>query len=205
MIYLYTGTPGSGKSLHTARIILDALKLRKRPVIANFDINSKTKGYDARFWYIPNGQLTPDFLYDFAREYWQDKAVKEDSITLVLDEAQLLFNSRSWNESTAGASRMDWIEFFSQHRHYGYKVIFACQNDRMIDRQIRSLVEIEVKHRKLANYGWKGLLLSLPFGGKLFATVDYYYGLNEKVGMSFTLPRRKYFRLYDSYNRFKQA
>lgn len=201
MIYLYTGTPGSGKSLHTARDIRDTLHFKKLPVIANFDINSSTKNYDSLFVYVPNDQLKPDFLYSFAREYWQGKPVKEDSILLVIDEAQLVFNSRAWNAK----QRMDWIEFFSQHRHFGYKVIFIAQFDRMIDRQIRCLVEIEVKHRRLDNYGMKGKILSLPFGGKLFAAVNYYYGLNEKVGMTWYLPRKKYFKLYDSYNRFEQA
>lgn len=205
MIYLYSGTPGSGKSLHLAQVIYDTLKFKRLPVVANFDINHSTKGYRENFWHVPNGQLTPSFLYDFARMYWGSRKVSEDSILLALDEAQLLFNSRSWNEATAGASRMEWIEFFSQHRHFGYKIIFVAQNDRMIDRQIRSLVEIEEKHRRLSNFGLKGKLLSLPFGGRLFGCVRCYYGLNEKVGMSWMLPRRKYFRLYDSYNRFEQA
>ena len=75
----------------------------------------------------------------------------------------------------------------------------------MIDRQIRCLVEIETNHRKLGNFGLKGLILSLPFRGRLFLAVSYYYGLSEKVGTSFLLPRRAYFRLYDSYNRFRQV
>ena len=41
MIYLYTGTPGSGKSYHVARDIYFFLHYG-RNVIANFDIN-----YDA--------------------------------------------------------------------------------------------------------------------------------------------------------------
>lgn len=204
MIYLYSGTPGSGKSMHAARLVLDYLG-RKRPVIANFDINPATRRKGELFHYLPNGHLTPQWLYDFAREHWGGARVREDGILLVLDEAQLLFNSRSWNEATAGASRMDWIEFFSQHRHYGYRIVFIAQHDRMIDRQIRALVEIEVKHRQLGNFGLKGKLLSLPFGGRLFAAVDCYYGLGDKVGTKFMLPSRRCFRLYDSYNRFEQA
>lgn len=205
MIYLFSGTPGSGKSLHLAQLIYDTLRYKRLPVVANFDINPATKGYKERFWYVPNGELSPSFLLDFARDYWGSSRVVEDSILLALDEAQLLFNSRSWNEVTAGASRMEWIEFFSQHRHFGYKIVFVAQNDRMMDRQIRSLVEIEEKHRRLSNFGFKGKLLSLPFAGKLFGCVRYYYGLNEKVGMTWMLPKRKYFRLYDSYNRFGRA
>lgn len=39
MIYLYSGTPGSGKSLHTARVIRNTLMFNK-PVIANIPINT---------------------------------------------------------------------------------------------------------------------------------------------------------------------
>lgn len=198
MIYLYSGTPGSGKSLHVARDIRDRLGARKLPVIANFDINPKTKGFE-RFTYLPNSDLHPDYLLMFAQDFWGNRPVKEDSILLVIDEAQLVFNSRAWNHG----DRMAWIEFFSQHRHFGYKIVLVAQFDRMLDRQIRSLVEIEVNHRKLGNMGLKGLLLSLPFRGRLFAAVSYYYGLREKVGLEFIPPRRAYFRLYDSYARFR--
>lgn len=200
MMYLYTGTPGSGKSLHTAENIYNALRYRKVPVIANFEINQDTKGIE-RFIYQPNHKITPSYLYDFAKDYWQGSKPKEDEILLVIDEAQLVFNSRSWQTG----QRMDWIEFFSQHRHFGYKIILVCQFDRMIDRQIRSLVEIEINHRRLDNYGIKGKLLSLPFRGKLIAAIKYYYGLNEKVGQEWILPKKRYLKLYNSYNRFKQA
>lgn len=200
MMYLYTGTPGSGKSLHTAEEIYNSLRYQKRPVIANFEINPKTKGIE-HFTHKTNQEITPKYLYDFASNHWNGKKVQEDSILLVIDEAQLVFNSRSWQHG----QRMDWIEFFSQHRHFGYKVILICQFDRMIDRQIRSLVEIEVNHRRLDNYGLKGKLLALPFRGKLICAVKYFYGLKEKVGQRWILPKKRYFKLYNSYNRFEQA
>lgn len=199
-MYLFTGTPGSGKTLHTAELIYNALKYRKVPVIANFEINPSTKGIE-RFTHKSNKEITPSYLYDFSKQYWNGRHVKEDEIMLVIDEAQLVFNSRSWQQG----QRMDWIEFFSQHRHFGYKIILICQYDRMIDRQIRSLVEIEINHRRLDNYGIKGKLLALPFRGKLIAAIKYYYGLKEKVGQEWILPKKKYLKLYNSYNRFEQA
>lgn len=201
MIYLFSGTPGSGKSLHVARLIYDTLRFRRLPVVANFDINPGVRGYRERFAYRPNDLLTPSWLRGFAASYWDGRPVREDSILLVIDEAQLVFNARSWSAS----QRMEWVSFFSQHRHMGYKVVLIAQFDRMIDRQIRCLVEIEEKHRRLDRFGLKGKLLSLPFGGRLFCSVSYYYGLNEKVGTSWYLPRRRYFRLYDSYNAFEIA
>lgn len=201
MIHLYSGTPGSGKSLHTARDIRDALRVRKMPVIANFDVNHSLRNYDRLFTYLPNDRLEPSFLEDFARKWFVGRKVREDSILLVIDEAQLVFNSRAWQHG----QRMEWIQFFSQHRHFGYKVVLIAQFDRMIDRQIRSLIEIETNHRKLGNFGMKGLILSLPFRGRLFLGVSYYYGLKEKVGTCWLLPRRAYFKVYDSYNRFEKV
>ncbi|XZL38492.1 hypothetical protein ACSXA6_14845 (plasmid) [Clostridium perfringens] len=41
MITLYTGTPGSGKSLHVAKVILERLQIDKKNVIANFEVNEE--------------------------------------------------------------------------------------------------------------------------------------------------------------------
>ena len=52
MIYLYTGTPGSGKSYHAAEVVDRALR-RKVPVIANFQVNLNPKKHKGEFVYIP--------------------------------------------------------------------------------------------------------------------------------------------------------
>lgn len=199
-IYLYTGTPGSGKSLHTAKLIMQTLRYKKLPVVCNFPINEGTKGYE-RFSYVDNARLTPQYLYDYAMAYWAGDPVREDYILLVVDEAQLLFNSRDWGQK----DRMAWIEFLSQHRHYGYKVVFVCQFDRMIDRQIRALVEYEYVHRRLGNFGWKGKAICLLFGGELFVCSKRFYGLKEFIGAEYMRKHKKYFRLYDSYSTFRRV
>lgn len=203
MLYLYTGTPGSGKSLHVASVIRRALSSRSlggkpaHPVVANFPINPSTSGYDA-FRYVPNNELTPDFLYAFARDFWGDRPVREDTIYLVVDEAQLLFNSRDWGKG----NRADWVRFLSQHRHFGYCVIFVTQFDRMIDRQIRCLAEYEVKHRKVSSIGLKGRIVSLLSLGQLFVAVYVYYGMGEKTDALFYRGSNSLYRLYDSYALF---
>lgn len=198
-IYLYTGTPGSGKSLHTAKLIVQTLRYKRLPVVCNFPINEDTRGYE-RFSYVDNTHLTPSYLYDFAASYWAGEPVKEDYILLVVDEAQLLFNSREWGQK----NRMEWIEFLSQHRHYGYKIVFIAQFDRMIDRQIRSLVEYEYVHRRLGNLGWKGKMMALFAGGELFICSKRFYGLNVFIGAEYMRKHKKYFRLYDSYSTFRR-
>ena len=37
--------------------------------------------------------------------------------------------------------RNAWVTFFSQHRKLGFNIILITQSDRMLDKQIRSLVE----------------------------------------------------------------
>ena len=62
-ISVYTGTTGSGKSLHAASEIRFQLnRPHAHPVIANFDINPDVvKRYDL-FTYRPNEKLTADWL-----------------------------------------------------------------------------------------------------------------------------------------------
>lgn len=197
MIELYSGTPGSGKSLHAAEVIY--WRLRKgKPVIANFEIEpSFVKGYKNTFYYCPNNEITPGVLYDFSKTYFgeQGNKYKEDEILLVLDESQLLFNARSWNSM----DRSGWLAFFTQHRKYGYLVILVAQNDRMLDRQVRSLIEYENIHRKVSNFGIFGKALkAFLLGQEVFISVRRWYPLKEKVDSYWFLAFKKYYRLYDT-------
>ena len=59
-------------------------------------------------------------------------------------------------------------------------MILISQSDRMLDRQIRALIETEVRHRKLNNYGFGGMFLTLlTFGRTWFIAIDYWYGGNR--------------------------
>ena len=203
MIYLYSGTPGSGKSLHMADRIYRHVHYAKSPVIGNFAFNARLarpRGYGS-FYEVTNLMLTPEFLYDFSDQYRLERKwrrVPEESILLVIDEAELLFNSRDWSQS----NRAGWISFFSQHRHLGYQIILVAQYARMLDRQIRALLEYEYMHRKVANIGTGGKVLSALAGGQLHVMVKLYSPLNEKVGSQFFRGKKRLYRFYDSYTRF---
>jgi len=193
MISLYSGTPGSGKSLHCARTIQNWSRLGY-PVIGNFPVDLR-KYKHAAFTYCPNEDLTPDFLIQYSRNFFGSKPIKEGSILLVVDECQLVFNAREWQQS----GRAKWLSFFTQHRHYGYDIILIAQFDRMVDRQIRSLIEYEYIHRKMSNFGWQGKALSLVFGGKSFIAVKMWYPLNEKISSEVFHARKSLYSIYDSY------
>lgn len=196
MIYFYSGTPGSGKSLHSARDIYNKLFLKKGDVIANFPINmdiynkKKKKG---KFLYKPNHELSPQFFLDYAKE--NHVYGKESQTLVVIDECQLIFNPRQWNDK----NRLEWINFFTQHRHYGYNFILVSQFDRLVDRQIRSLFEYEVKHRKVNNF--KGGKL-FPFA--TFIAINVWYGINEKIDSEMFLYSKKYASMYDTFRNFSE-
>ena len=81
MIYLYSGTPGSGKSYNATRQILYALDRRKPvPLICNYDIRHDTRNYDDAFHFVPNTQLHPKDLVAFAREWWETHRFHENGI-----------------------------------------------------------------------------------------------------------------------------
>lgn len=203
MINLYTGTPGSGKSLHSTEDIVKWISLYKSPVIANFVFDYsrlKIKGYGA-YLYVDNNNLSPDLLIRFSERYREKrkwKRVPEEHILLVIDECQLIFNCRNWNDK----NRKEWISFFTQHRKLGYRIILICQFAEMIDKQIRALVEYEYIHRKVAHVGMYGKVLNALALGNLHIAIQMYSPIREKVGRVFFKGKKRYYSLYDSYNRF---
>lgn len=97
---------------------------------------------------------------------------------------------------------MAWATFFTQHRKYGYNIILITQFDRLIDRQIRGVVEYEVIHRKVSNFKTIGFFLGLLFRGNVFIAVRRWYCIKEKIDSEFFVLRKKYASLYDSYKIF---
>lgn len=200
MIDLYTGTPGSGKSLHVASKIKKWVT-RGYTVIGNFDIKVKGNGKYGGYIKIENDDLSPEILVYISEQYKErrKRRSKESQILLVIDECQLLFNSREWMKS----DRASWLWFFSQHRKLMYDVVLVCQYDMMIDKQIRSLIEYEYIHRKVSNIGMGGKVLSILSGGGLHVAVKVYKPLKEKVGHEFYKARKSIYNMYDTYNMFK--
>ncbi|MDE7283742.1 MAG: zonular occludens toxin domain-containing protein [Lachnospiraceae bacterium] len=224
MIYFMTGKPGNGKSLHMAEIIYNNLRIG-RNVIANFEINEPMvyKGSQKRvekmgqFIYEPNSYWLNnaykkanthysylDGLYNYALQFHKRNArgqIKEHQTLLVLDECQELFNTRTWNRK----DRLEWASFFRQHRKYGYDVYLISQDDKVIDKQIRAILEYELEHRCINNYKFFGKLLGLLCGGKLFVCIKKWYSQTGKaahISSDFFAGRKKYYSMYDSYKTF---
>lgn len=191
MIRIYTGTPGSGKSLHSIRLVCAYLQDGKN-VISNFPLKvNAVKKMRGRFFYLDNDHISTDFLMQFSRTLHQPEV--ENQTLLIIDEASVKFNSRTFNAK----DRLKFCSFFAQHRKYGYNIVLVCQNMRQIDRQIRDQIELEVKHRKLNTYAFWRIL---PF--PLFVAIERNVGINDKNDHEFFLYSRKYGAMYDTFFEF---
>lgn len=214
-ISLYTGFVGSGKSYAATAYgcqIADA-PLGKGWIVANFPIKAKEKlipgmrlkksfpffsvyrRYNTPRWiYKDNHELTVKFLVEKSHEMgWYGH---ESSAVLIFDEASIPFNSREWQNKKNGETRMDWIKFLSQSRKFGYDVIFITQDARMLDRQIRSLCEFEVVHRKLNGHG---LFYFMPKFFTVFAGISYWNGMRYTRGqLRMTIYKKSIADRYDT-------
>jgi zona occludens toxin (predicted ATPase) len=201
MIRISTGTPGSGKSFSMAELI-EKLLLRGKNVISTVEINI---GYITKngkvaigdFKHIDIYEIDVDFLYRYAiKNHKEEKRNKEAQTYVFFDECQLIFNSREYQSNK---DRKRWIEFFTHHRHFFYDIYLITQNDLYVDKQIRALVENEVKFRKINNFLW-----FLPI--QCFVSVETWYAHSKKVKMrsKFFIFRRRIARLYDSYTMFQK-
>lgn len=210
VIELFTGFPGGGKSYAataTGIQVADA-SLGKKTVVANFPIKpkqpmfaklrKKAKPKESRWIYKSNEELTVPFLINLSIEKGWTK--KESSAILIFDEAGIPFNSRSWNRP----DRAEWVLFLTQHRKFGYDVIFITQDTSLIDKQIRKLCEFEVIHRKMNNmiyFKWLSL-----FRITLFGAISYNNAIkNSKGQLKLYIYKSKIADRYDSMNLFEYA
>lgn len=195
MIYLYSGTPGSGKSLDLARILYNN---KDSYFIVNFPTTLQQERNRHIFYISDWNKVKPDELAKFSEKYFKNHKFKEGALTIIIDEAQIYFNSREWSKS----NRLDWLRFFTNHRHFGFDIILACQNSMMLDRQIRNLIEIEVIHRKINNMGAGGVFVRALFlSPTLFIKIRYYFPLKMKEGHEYFRYKKKYAKIYDSYDK----
>lgn len=200
MITLYTGSVGSGKSFHSTHLGLEWAS--RKNVIANFPIKANRTKRQQR-------QLAAwDFNEDITIPYLVAKSIengwygKESQCLVIIDEAGIIFNSRDWQ--TAGEGRKQWIKFMSQSRKFGYDFIFVAQSDRMIDKQIRGLVEFEVKHLKANNSFFLAWTNYLPkfMRPTLFLYVYRWYQTRLKSNLRTGFYRHSIGSRYDTFRTF---
>lgn len=232
MICLYQGTPGSGKSFHAVSRIYDMLRYNHINVIANFPVSvqrvfltrrGRVKDFFRRWFpklkpasgdykpvrchfdYWDNSAFSPEGLSRYCNDHHRyiltpdgERIYPEGQTLIVIDEAQILFNCRDWGNSR----RQDWCKFFSQHRHYGFDIILIAQHERMLDRQIRYLIETYVDHRNLRNFNWFARLVSFFAGGSVFISLYRWQGCKDVYKRGATRYNSRVASIYNSYRTF---
>lgn len=185
-LYCYTGIPGSGKTYHA---VMDMCHC-KSACITNVHVTGIPETA-----VLPLDAITPEMLMAFSNWWFSSHEYKENSLLLVIDEAQLLFNSRNWSDK----SRMGWIAFMSQHRKYGFRIVLITQDFKMIDKQFRSLVEFEVYHTAASSI-WLPMRVLAMFGYHLTCANRRFPNDDTKTVIQRDLYHvsRKYYKHYDS-------
>ncbi|MBT1071626.1 zonular occludens toxin domain-containing protein [Pelotalea chapellei] len=218
MIEIAQGTPGSGKSaVAVARAIMH---LKKGGVVAaNFSLvdgwadEVSKRNFLGKFSPSHRQKIASSLYPRFYRvnsvsairkidprkqavHLYKDKGgYSEGSGLLIIDECQLVFNSRKWGKN------MDWIEFFTQHRKLGWNVILIAHSIEMVDSQIRPLAEYASTFRNMQKL--KLPVVGLPMSPfPLFLVIKRYAGLGAGASVVadrdlFPLPLWAA-RLYDS-------
>lgn len=127
-ITIFTGLPGSGKSIRTAKAILFLLNRNKK-------------------WYKKSGTLRKVYTnikladhvekkYDGFFEYWKDpeQLVEMRECDVIIDEIATYFDSTQWKELGLDIKR--WLQL---HRHYGIEIYGNTQTFSTIDISFRRL------------------------------------------------------------------
>ena len=195
MISCYTGTCGSGKTYHAVEKILQKLQ-KGGYAIGNIELNLSEK-YESHYKYVDIYEITTELLTEYAKEVSEKlgRRLKEDELLLVIDEAQLIFNCREWNQN----GRKEWTKFFQLHRKLGYGIILITQMAKMLDKQIYGVMEYEVIHRKASNFGIKGKLVSyIMLSPTLFVAVTLWASMREKISVEMISYNKKVASAYDT-------
>ena len=207
MIAAYMGTPGSGKSLHSAEDIWVWLKSGKK-VIANFPINLDALGKlpaTSEFLYLPNEYITPGFLWRQSLQHGDLISRREKQVLLVLDEVGQMFDPRELmvKGSTAGLmKRRAWCQWFPVSRKLRYEVILISQDFKsQVDKQIYAQCEVDVFHRNIKYMGFPFNLIGWIFGGFFIAMYKVRRQRTE-LHRDFFKYQKRFGRLYDTFNLF---
>lgn len=129
-ITIYTGLPGSGKSLRTAKATLFLLQRNKRwykkskilrKVMTNIKLSEAVEKKFEGFY-----------------QYWKDpeELINFKECDVIIDEIATYFDSTQWKEMSLDIKR--WLQL---HRHFGVEIYGNTQTFSTIDISFRRLTD----------------------------------------------------------------
>ena len=120
MLYLFTGVPGSGKTLNVVSMLAKRPDLKNRPLFIDG---------------IPDLQIPHEQIPEGESIQTWPKWAPTGAI-IVVDECQRIFRPRP-----SGSKVPDYVSELETHRHRGLDFFFITQHPRLIDANLRSLIE----------------------------------------------------------------
>ena len=120
MLYLFTGVPGSGKTLNVVSMLAKRPDLKNRPLFIDGIPDLK----------IPHEQIPEGESIQTWPKWAPTGAI------IVVDECQRIFRPRP-----SGSKVPDYVSELETHRHRGLDFFFITQHPRLIDANLRSLIE----------------------------------------------------------------
>ena len=123
MLYLYTGVPGAGKTLYAVSNLVKRKDFKDRPIFVD---GIKDLDHDKiNYFDIPEGESI---------QTWPKWA--PPGAIIVVDECQRIFRPRP-----SGSKVPDYVAELETHRQRGLDFILITQHPRLIDINLRSLIE----------------------------------------------------------------
>ena len=123
MIYLITGQPGSGKTLHMMSMLKKRKDLQGRPLYLDGipEVDPQKIPHEA----LPEGKDGSNW-----HEWLPTNSI------LVIDECQ-----RYWRPRANGSTVPDSVKAMETHRHRGVDIFLLTQHPRLLDINVKSFVE----------------------------------------------------------------
>lgn len=186
MITLWVGARGSGKTTAVVKKYYELCGQTDRPLVTNIAFADKFW----RAWCGGRVMLTPEQTPVF----WRHCPVGS---YVAIDEVQVIYNSRSWNQTAKVAP--DLLEYLSHSRKSGDEIDMLTQEVSRIDTQIRTQADVLADVNSTM---WirRVTRLPIPFDlvwVKRFVGTSSEDRIYQKGDCFFA---RKYYKFFDSYS-----
>lgn len=202
MIKIIEGRIGGGKTYSATEIMAEHLAAGGS-VYSNIEVNFKgmKKLVGLRF----GCDVDPDQINLIEREdvqIWYNLirwGVYGQSVLVVIDEAQLFYNSRDFKKTYDEHKGM--LEFLTQSRKAWVDLIFITQIASNIDKQFRDLAQFRVEIRDMAHIKFPifGTLLKNYFAEITFDYANSAGGRAKVLSSRFKRKETLVYNAYDSY------
>lgn len=96
---------------------------------------------------------------------------------------------------------MPWNIFFSMHRHYKTNFVLITQSYANLDRRIRANIEYQHQHVNIKNATHVTHILLGWLPDFMFCSNQFYANGRERIATHWVFCRRKYTRLYNTFDR----